>query len=654
MLQHNTNLQLSIIIVNYNVKLFLEQCLRSVMQASKGLLVEVFVVDNNSNDGSVAFLQPIFPWVTMIANKENTGFGKANNQALAMATGKYILFLNPDTLLPEDCLQKCFAFMQQNNAAGALGIKMIDGSGSFLAESKRAFPSPATSFFKLTGLANLFPKSKLFARYHLGYLSANENNEVDVLAGAFMWVRKEILDKIGGFDERFFMYGEDVDLSYRIQQAGYKNYYFSESSIIHFKGESTKKGGLNYVRMFYQAMSIFVRKHYGGKKAAVFSFFIQTAILLRAAMTAIVDFIKWIGLPLLDALIVIGCMLATKYVWEISIKQGIAYLPGVTQIALPSFTIIFIIAGSIAGLYDKWYKPRRAIAAMLIAILIILAVYSMLNEQYRFSRGVILFGGIISATAIILFRWFLVKTGAIVLIDETLEKRQTLVVATAKTFDEAKKLMAFAGRKGRLLGRISPIENDKTAIGNLKILHTLLQNMPVREIIFCMDENLSMTEVIDFIALSRKMRHKFHYAKSHGLVGSDSKTTAGETLGAHVNLHLAQPFYQRSKRIFDIVLAIILLLTLPFHLLFIKKRRHFIKNIFYVLLNKCTWVGYSIQPTDLPFLKPHIITTTASSDGPVASLPNKSLLEVDRWYAKNYEWHFDVKIFIKGYRWLGF
>ena len=286
---------LSVIIVNYNVKHFLEQCLHSVQKACVGIDAEIIVTDNNSTDGSRAFLEPAFPSVKIIWNTSNEGFAKANNQALAMAKGEVILFLNPDTILPEDSIEKCLQFLKLNKDAGAVGVRMIDGSGNFLKESKRAFPSPLTSLFKLTGLARLFPRSKTFARYHLGHLSENENHEVDVLAGAFMMIPKTVLEQIGNFDEKFFMYGEDVDLSFRIQKAGYKNYYFAESTIIHFKGESTKRGSLNYVRLFYKAMNLFVKKHYSGSKAGIFIFFIQMAIVIRAGFSAIGNLLKKIG-----------------------------------------------------------------------------------------------------------------------------------------------------------------------------------------------------------------------------------------------------------------------------------------------------------------------------------------------------------------------
>lgn len=256
------------------------------MNACENIETEIFVVDNNSTDGSKDYFAGRFGKVRFIWSAENTGFSKANNLALNNSTGEYILFLNPDTILPEDCLEKCLAFFHQNDI-GAMGIRMIDGSGNFLKESKRAFPSPLTSFFKLSGLAALFPASKIFARYYLGQLDQNKNHQVDVLAGAFMMIRKNVLDKTGGFDERFFMYGEDVDLSYRIQKAGFRNIYFSETTIIHFKGESTKRGSLNYIRLFYGAMGLFVQKHYNSGTAGLYVLLIQIAIWIKTLFSGI-------------------------------------------------------------------------------------------------------------------------------------------------------------------------------------------------------------------------------------------------------------------------------------------------------------------------------------------------------------------------------
>ncbi len=258
-------MQLSIIIVNYNVKYFLEHCLLSVIKACKQVDAEILVVDNNSTDGSKAYLEKKFKNIRFFWNKENVGFGKANNFVLPFAKGEHILFLNPDTIVPEDCFTNCFSFFETHTDCGALGVRMIDGAGNFLKESKRSLPTPAAGFFKMIGLAEMFPSSKLFAQYYAGHLPEKENNKVDVLAGAFMMLSKKTIRLTNGFDEGFFMYGEDIDLSYRIQKAGLKNYYVGKTTIIHFKGESTQKKSSNYVEHFYGAIKRFVDKHYSNK-----------------------------------------------------------------------------------------------------------------------------------------------------------------------------------------------------------------------------------------------------------------------------------------------------------------------------------------------------------------------------------------------------
>ena len=245
--------KLSVIIVNYNVKYFLEQCLYSVRAAVTGMDAEVFVVDNNSTDGSVEYLRPKFPEVVFIENKDNPGFAKANNQAIRQCTGEYVLLLNPDTVVGEESLRSLCFQMDEDPEIGAIGVKMLNGHGVFLPESKRAFPSPWVSFCKIFGLSKLFPNSPAFARYSLPYLDKEQTHKVEVLAGAFMLLRHEALDKVGLLDESFFMYGEDIDLSYRIVLGGYKNLYVPER-ILHYKGESTKHGDLRYIRAFYLSL----------------------------------------------------------------------------------------------------------------------------------------------------------------------------------------------------------------------------------------------------------------------------------------------------------------------------------------------------------------------------------------------------------------
>lgn len=218
------------------------------------------MLDNYSTDGSRDYLEARFPQVTFVWKTTNDGFGKACNEGLKMAKGELVLFLNPDTIVPEDCFLKCISFIRTHEKCGGLGVRMLDGSGRFLPESKRGLPTPAAAFFKLTGLTYLFPKSPYYSAYYAGHLSEHHVQEIDVIAGAFFMARKEVLEQVNGFDEDFFMYGEDVDLSYRIQKTGLKNYYYPQTSIIHFKGESTLKSRV-YIHHFYDAMYLFIKKH---------------------------------------------------------------------------------------------------------------------------------------------------------------------------------------------------------------------------------------------------------------------------------------------------------------------------------------------------------------------------------------------------------
>lgn len=277
----------SVVIVNYKVRYFLELALYSVRRASQDIDVEVIVVDNNSQDDSCDMVRTLFPEVKLIANNDNPGFGKANNQAINSAKGKYVLLLNPDTIITETTLTDCITFMEQHPDAGALGVNMVNGDGVYLRESKRALPTPAVAFCKMSRLTKMFPKSRIFARYYLGYLPDNESVKSEILSGAFMFVRREAFDVAGLFDEEFFMYGEDIDLSYRIVKAGYSNYCLGATKIVHFKGESTRKGSLNYVIVFYKAMEIFARKHFTGSGASPYRIAIECAIKLRAFMAVL-------------------------------------------------------------------------------------------------------------------------------------------------------------------------------------------------------------------------------------------------------------------------------------------------------------------------------------------------------------------------------
>jgi len=614
---------------------------------------EIIVIDNDSTDNSLEYLTPRFSTIHFIANKENLGFAKACNQGLQQAKGKYILFLNPDTIVPEDCFEKCISFFEAHPDSGALGVRMLDGSGKFLKESKRAFPSPMTSLYKLFGLSKLFPHSKTFSRYHLGHLDEKENNEVDVLAGAFMLIRKEVLDKVGSFDETFFMYGEDVDLSYRIQKAGYKNYYFAESSIIHFKGESTRKGTMNYVRMFYNAMSIFVRKHYGGSRAGIFNFLIHIAIWFKAALAATSNFIRRIGLPVIDAGLILLSFWIIKNIWTGYVRTDIQYENKLLWIAFPAYTVFYLITAYYAGLYDRWYKRSELVRSTLIATIVLLAAYALLPEQYRFSRGILLFGAFLAFILISVLRWILITTGVLNSTKDKKEHAATIIAGTEEEYKQTLQLLKEAGIQQRVLGRVAVEENDGSSLGYWKTLQQLSTTVPFSEIIFCKGV-LSFAEIIQAVQkLPYGVIAKIHATGSSSIVGSDSKDTSGEAVSKENGFKLANPYNRRLKRLVDVSVSFLGIITFPIQLFIIKKPFAFFTNCVTVILAKKTWIGYAAMENNLPKIHPPVIACNGIPSSIRQQLPTESLQMMDYWYARDYEAINDLKLLWRMYRKLG-
>lgn len=276
-------MKLSVIIVSYKVKFYLEQCLLAVKKATAGIESEIYVVDNHSNDGSVEFIAERFPDINLISSNHNNGFSHANNIAIRQCSGEYVLLLNPDTIVGERSIKEVLKFMDAHPKAGGVGVKMLNADGSCAKESRRGVPTVATSFYKMTGLCACYPHSQRFAHYYMGHLPWDKSAQIEIISGAFCMLRHSALDKIGLLDEDFFMYGEDVDLSYRLLKGGYENWYVPVE-ILHYKGESAHKSSFRYVHVFYNAMLMFFRKHYGNK-AAIISLPIKAAVVVKATIT---------------------------------------------------------------------------------------------------------------------------------------------------------------------------------------------------------------------------------------------------------------------------------------------------------------------------------------------------------------------------------
>lgn len=646
-------MKLSVIIVNYNVRYFLEQCLHAALKAAKGISSEIFVVDNDSVDGSCQMVSEKFPEVKLISNTENLGFSKANNQAIRMATGEYILLLNPDTVVEEDSFQKIISFMDNHPEAGGLGVKMIDGKGRFLPESKRGLPTPAVAFWKIFGISRLFPHSKRFGRYHLGFLDPDQIHEVDVLAGAFMLLRHETLNKVGLLDEDYFMYGEDIDLSYRITQGGYKNYYFPETTIIHYKGESTKKGSINYVRVFYNAMIIFAKKHFSKGNARLYTLLINLAIYFRALLSLAGQFLKAAFLPIVDALLIFAGFAAILPVWETYKFQRGYYPSEYLHVAVPSYVLIWIFCIWFAGGYRRSIELKRIYKGLLWGTVSILIFYSLISETLRYSRAMLLLGSAWAFLILPAYRFVLSKTGLAGLDLELGNLKRVALVADEAESDRITGLIAESGQKIEIIGKVLPRSSGHKSsfLGNISQLQEIIRINKIDELIFSSND-LSSQEIIrimlDLSGLD--MDYKIAPPESISIIGSNSIATAGDLYVVEIN-SIAKENNRQNKRAFDLITALLLLVLSPALVWFMVRKGLFFKRIFEVIVMRKSWVGYCpATKNHLPPLKEGILSPASLFP---ENLPEKKREELNMIYAKNYRVANDLEIVFKAWKNLG-
>lgn len=646
-------MKLSVIIVNYNVKYFLEQCLYAAQKAAEKLDSEIIVVDNDSVDGSCPMVEEKFPQVTLIANTENVGFSKANNQAIRIAKGEYILLLNPDTVVEEDCFVKITEFMDKTPDAGGLGVKMIDGKGRFLPESKRGLPTPEVAFWKMFGFSKLFPHSRRFSRYHMGHLSADEIHEVEVLAGAFMLLRRETLDKVGLLDEDYFMYGEDIDLSYRITQTGYKNYYFPETTIIHYKGESTKKGSINYVKVFYNAMIIFARKHFSKGNARRYTILINLAIYFRALLSLAGRFLKTILLPLADALLIYIGFAALLPNWEAYKYERGYYPPEYLQVAVPIYILIWICCIWFNGGYRKNIQFARIYKGLLWGTLSILIFYSLIDESMRYSRALLLLGSGWSFIALPAYRFLLSKLKLTGLELELEKQKKVAVIAGTAEAKRISDLISQSGMKIDIAGFVSPDHSEQQHfyLGNIRQLPEIIRINKIDELIFSSGDIPSQEIIRIMLELSNlNIDYKIAPPESLSIIGSNSISTAGDLYVVHIN-SIAKENNRQNKRIFDLVVAIFLLILSPFLVFGTRSKNGFFKSIFEVVTGKKSWVGYCAgNHSNLPPVRKGILSPASLFSKPV---PEKKKNELNIIYAKDYRMINDLEIVVKSWRNIG-
>lgn len=630
-------MKLSVVIVNYNVKAFLEQCLRSVQKALEGLEGEVFVVDNQSTDGSVEMVRREFPQVKIIDNRVNVGFSRANNQAIRLCKGEYVLLLNPDTVVGEDVFSKVAAFMDANPRAGGVGVKMIDGTGRFLPESKRGLPTPTVAFFKIMGLARLFPHNKHFGRYHLGHLPENGTAPIEILSGACMFLRRSVLDQVGLLDESFFMYGEDIDLSYRILLGGHENWYFPEARIIHYKGESTKKSSVNYVFVFYNAMVIFARKHFTRRGPQFFSAIIRGAIYLSAAAALVARFISRAFLPLVDLCAMVGSLRL--------LRASNALGPG--ELLADAVAAAIIAACSAAfGAYDRPSRPQAMLFGAALAALLLMAS-----------------GGAAGGWGFSNVPWLLLVSLVPVVIRWTGNWRQArkgngpgpgkAVALAIGTPDETKVALDLLWQTHYGLRR--RLSLDTGAVGTQALsgmIADLLRKERVDEVVFCAAD-MRMEHVIHLMEMLRGERATFKISQpGAAFIIGPGATESLQDLFILPDHAVNSAAARRLRKMLDLSIGLFMLVTLPACIWLVRERRAFIRNLGGILSGRLTWIGYAGDRPDrrMPRLDPGVLNPMMADR--LQPAPT-TLLRTNLEYAKDYRIWQDLRRIMRNLHRLG-
>lgn len=637
-------IDLSVVIVSYNVKYFLRQCLQSVARAMEGLNVEVWVVDNASIDGSVEMVREEFPWVKLIANSTNLGFAKANNQAIRLAAGRHILLLNPDTIVQEDTFRVVVDFLDSHPEAGAVGVKIIDGQGRFSPDSRKDLPSAWNIFCKLSGLYKLFPKSKVFGRYHLTFLPEDEIMPVPVLSGAFMAIPKAVLNKVGLLDERFFMYAEDIDLCYRILKAGYQNYYVPTTQIVHFKGESTKSRSLNYVLTFYKASLQFVQKHYRGWRRWPTALFYQLGILSAAGLSVLKRVFTAIYLPVLEVALLYLLGLGIFHFWR-DYKGG-TFHPQYQVWGLLGYSLAFAIGHVVFLNYSPPYRIRRIVGAVLVGFLLIVVV-SYLIPSINVSRFMVLALAVGAAPVGLALRsadnWL--RKGRPYLTGDI--SHRVIVVAEPGQFARIQRLLfEDIQYPAEFLGFVSPRPHPQ-AIGTPAQLPYLLEHYQPDELIFC-NTSLSSQEIISLMMryFYKKLSFKIIPPYADYLIGPQSILVSRHSLRLYLRLHQPEVLFQ--KKIFDLVVSVVLLSAYPFTFWIYHEPWGAFRSLLGVLLGRYHFVSYSEIPSEeMPLLKEGVLTTD------LLRKHYPQTFSVDLMYAHRYSVLLDWKILLTGLPHLG-
>ena len=602
-------INLSIIIVNFNVKEFLLNLLGSIEKASKSISSEIIIVDNASTDGSVEAVREKFPAARLIVNEKNLGFGKANNIGIALAQGEYFLFINPDTIVREDTFARMLDFFADHPEAGVAGCRVLNPDGTLQLACRRSFPGPWTSFTKVMGLSRLFPSSRLFARYNMTYLDENKTYEVDAISGAFMMIRRRVIEKIGGFDQQFFMYGEDLDICFRAQKSGFKVYYTNATEIIHYKGESTKRSSLDETKLFYDAMFLFVRKHLSS--SFVVSVILQMAIIFRKLMAFANVFKLPICAMLVDFVLFAGSVKLAEVLYLNN--QGKEF----PQFAIPFVyivpAVIQIFISALAGAYRKNSVSNLKSFFSLLYGLIILSAITNFFKQYAFSRGVVLIAYLAAFLFFSIWR-IVVKVFFRLGLETDIKKARTLIVGSEKSSEElAVKLKSTFIRLYHVVGfigmtwiNVGEKINGYKVLGSLDNIKKIIADEKVEKVIFS-SEDLSFDQMFVIVSECQGLNVEFLVSGKEldYLVGKSSITMFDDIPLLKVNYNISSFIHKVTKRALDLILgSLILFLVYPFIYLiqkFLSKKNDlfsFVLNVPLVILGEKSFVG----PRDTSYL----------------------------------------------------
>ena len=653
-------LQLSIIIVNYNVRDFLHQALRSLDKARAGLKSEVIVVDNASGDGSVDMIRSRFPKIHLIANNINVGFAKANNLALKAAKGEFCLLINPDTVVQEDTLRIMLDFFREHPEVGLAGCKILNPDGTFELACRRSFPTPWVAFTKLFGLASLMPKSKVFGRYNLTYLDPEKSYEVDAISGSFMMVRRDVVQSVGGLDEEFFMYGEDLDWCYRIQHAGWKISYVPSTSIIHYKGESTRRSSLNEIQTFYEAMHLFVKKHHGRSNVLARTLKIGISITAQAAL--IKSLLRPMKYALIDFLLVPISMLCAEFIWRGNVFMYPSY----------AYPIVFVVPATIvvgvlytSGVYTtRTMSLSRSIVAVFISYFIISTLIAFFRT-YAFSRMIVVISGILCAFLIPGWRVAMRASGKVrVGGRKSVLGKRTLIVGTDSSAQQLlNKLRRYVAGDYEIIGfvdatmeRVGKTFNDVPIVGSFENVAKVAKQYKISDMIFS-PQSISYTNILGMISETREQSINFHLVPStmDVIIGKGSVDSLNELPLVQISYNIEQPLHRLTKRLFDLVISGLLLISVyPIFELVVrigsKRSTGLIHSLPSVFKGSLSLVGPSgdrkgSTHRNLYIGKPGLAGMVQLQGN--RNLSNEEIDQLNLYYARNQSVMLDIEILLK-------